>query len=231
MQDSLHARQSKTVLNSGFHVVDSGFQVLNSGLLINGKQWLTGFRIPWAELRIPSPGFRIPRAKIFKSSESGFPYRRDKIMGKRMTYRFVYLRLLHNNWATGWLTLIAFYGRSVVCKTRGWDGGRGLSFFFLKNAALGLKSNPNPNPNPNPGPPAPAPIPIPRFIDNLINHLARMLCFPNICRSFDVLQRIGALSCHKLLVHMTEDKFNLEGNSSYSVASHDQRRGNKTNKL
>ena len=109
---------------------------------------------------------------------------------------------------------------------RGVGTGVGVYlFFFLKNAALGLKSNPNP------GPPAPAPIPIPRFIDNLINHLARMLCFPNICRSFDVLQRIGALSCHKLLVHMTEDKFNLEGNSSYSVASHDQRRGNKTNKL
>ena len=30
---------------------------------------------------------------------------------------------------------------------------------------------------------------------------------------------------------MTEDKFNLEGSSSYRVTSHDQRRGNKTNKL
>lgn len=49
--------------------------------------------------------------------------------------------------------------------------------------------------------------------------------------SFDVLRRIGALSCHKLLVHKTEDKINLEGNSSYRVASFDQRRGNKTNKL
>ena len=101
MQDSLHVRESKTVLNSGFHVVDSGLRVLNSKLLINGKQWLTGFRIPCAELLIPSHGFRIPQGKIFKSSESGFPYIRDKIMGKRMTYRIVYLRLPHNNWATG----------------------------------------------------------------------------------------------------------------------------------
>ena len=84
-------------------------------------------------------------------------------------------------------------------------------FFFLKNAALGLKSNPIPNP----GPPAPAPIPIaipipsPRFIDNLINHFsAYVVLSQSVCGSFDVLQRIGALSCHKLLVHMTEDKFN-----------------------
>ena len=131
MRDSLHVRESKTVLNSGFHVVDSGFQVLNSGLLINGKQWLTGLRSPWAELRIPGPGFRIPHVKMFKSSESRFPYIPGKIRGKRIIYSFVYLRLLHNNWATGWLTLIAFY--SI----------RGLSIsFFLKNAALGLKSNP-----------------------------------------------------------------------------------------
>ena len=58
-----------------------------------------------------------------------------------------------------------------------------------------------------------------------------MLCFPNVCGSFDVLQRIDALSCHKLLVHMTKDKFNLEGKSSYRVTSRDQHRGNKTKKL
>ena len=163
MQDSLHVRESKTVLNSGFHVVDSEFQVLISGLLINGKQWLTGSRIPWAEFRIPSLGFRIPQAKIFKSSEFGFPYIRDKIMGKRMTYRIVYLRLLHNNWATGWLTLITFYGRSFVSKTRGRGGGRGLSFFFFKECCFRVKIEPEPEPEPGAAGPGPDPDPDPAF--------------------------------------------------------------------
>ena len=43
-------RESKTVLDSGFHVVDSGFQVLDSSLcqwnLDSGFQSFVGFRIP-----------------------------------------------------------------------------------------------------------------------------------------------------------------------------------------
>ena len=121
MQDSLHVRESKRVLNSGFHVVDSEFQVLNSGLLINGKQWLTGLRIPWAELRIPGPGFRIPHAKIFKSSESRFLYIPDKIRGKRMTYSFVYLRS-GSSTTTGrlvdWLWLPSIVSGVSVCGFR-----------------------------------------------------------------------------------------------------------------
>ena len=30
-----HVRESKTVLDSGFHAVDSGFQVLETGLFIS----------------------------------------------------------------------------------------------------------------------------------------------------------------------------------------------------
>ena len=48
-------RESKTVLDSGFHAEDSGFQSL------------VGFRIPWPVFRIPKP--RIPdhpQAKIFR---------------------------------------------------------------------------------------------------------------------------------------------------------------------
>ena len=45
---SLHVRESKTVLDSGFHTVDSGFQVLDSSVchLDSGFQSLVGFRIP-----------------------------------------------------------------------------------------------------------------------------------------------------------------------------------------
>ena len=46
---SPHLRGSKTVLDSGFHLVDSGFQVLDSSLyhwtLESGLQLLVGFRI------------------------------------------------------------------------------------------------------------------------------------------------------------------------------------------
>ena len=54
----------KTVLDSGFHAVDFRFQVLDSGLY----QWNlhSGFRT--------LVGFRIPRAKISRIPQSGFPY-------------------------------------------------------------------------------------------------------------------------------------------------------------
>ena len=50
---SPHARQSRSVLDSGLHAMDSGFQVLDSGF-----QLLVGFWTPWAVVRIPNP--RIP---------------------------------------------------------------------------------------------------------------------------------------------------------------------------
>ena len=54
-----HIRESRTVLDSGFHAVDSGFQVLDSSLcqwnVDSGFQSLVGFPIPWAVLRIPKP--------------------------------------------------------------------------------------------------------------------------------------------------------------------------------
>ena len=43
-----HVRESKKVLDSGFHAVDSGFQVLETGLFISGT-WIqssVGLRIP-----------------------------------------------------------------------------------------------------------------------------------------------------------------------------------------
>ena len=59
MQLSLHVRESKTVLDSGFHTVDSVFQVLDSSLcqwnLESGFQLFVGFRIHWAVFRIPKP--------------------------------------------------------------------------------------------------------------------------------------------------------------------------------
>ena len=59
---SPHVRESKTVLDSGFHITDSGFQVLDSNLcqwnLDSGFQSQVGFRILWAVFQIPKP--RIP---------------------------------------------------------------------------------------------------------------------------------------------------------------------------
>ena len=68
-----HVRESKTVLDSGFHAVDFGFQVLDSWLchwnLDSGFRRLVGFRIPMVIV-----GFRISRAKISRIPQSGFPY-------------------------------------------------------------------------------------------------------------------------------------------------------------
>ena len=60
---SSHVRESRTVLDSGFHAVDSGFQLLDSldlcqWNLDSGFQLLVGFRIPTAVFRIP--WLRIP---------------------------------------------------------------------------------------------------------------------------------------------------------------------------
>ena len=64
-------RESKTILDSGFHSVDSGFQVLDSSQwnLDSGFQLLVGFRIPWAVFRIPKP--RIPDSTSKNFLDSG----------------------------------------------------------------------------------------------------------------------------------------------------------------
>ena len=78
---SLHVRESKTVLDSGFQAVDSGFQVLDS----RSFSVELGFRIPTPvsrirRSRIPDsssknfPWFRIPSAKICRTPESRYPY-------------------------------------------------------------------------------------------------------------------------------------------------------------
>ena len=72
------ARESKTVLDYGFHAANSGSHLLDSSLC----QWnldfefqsLVWFGIPWAVFRIPRPGFRIPQAKISRTLQFGFPY-------------------------------------------------------------------------------------------------------------------------------------------------------------
>lgn len=66
----MYGPESKTVLDSGFHVKDSGFQVLDSSLyqrnLDSGFQSLVRFRILSAVFRIPKP--RIP-----DSASNNFP--------------------------------------------------------------------------------------------------------------------------------------------------------------
>ena len=63
MQTSLHARESKTVLDSGIHPLYPGFKVMDSAF-----QSIVRFRIPWFVFRIPDsrihkqtfPRFRNP---------------------------------------------------------------------------------------------------------------------------------------------------------------------------
>ena len=73
-----HVRESKTVLDSGFHTVDFGFQVLDSSIcqwnLKSGFQSLVGFRILWAVFLIPKPRIPDSTAKIARIPECGFLY-------------------------------------------------------------------------------------------------------------------------------------------------------------
>ena len=56
-----HVRESKTVLDSGFHAMDSGFKVLVS------RSFSVEFRF-----RIPYAVFRIPKSRILDSSCKNF---------------------------------------------------------------------------------------------------------------------------------------------------------------
>ena len=65
---SPHVRESKTVLDSGFHAMDSGFQVMDSrisGTL--GHQILSLVRF-W----IPYDVFRVPKPRILESTSKNF---------------------------------------------------------------------------------------------------------------------------------------------------------------
>ena len=62
---SPHVRESKTLLESGFHAVDSGFQLQDSRL-----ELLVGFRISTPVFRIPRP--MIPDSTSKNCQDSGF---------------------------------------------------------------------------------------------------------------------------------------------------------------
>ena len=70
IEDSPNVRESKTVLDSGFHAVDSGLTVLDFSLcqwnMDFGFQSLVGFRIPWAVFWIPKSrtDFVFPNKKF-----------------------------------------------------------------------------------------------------------------------------------------------------------------------
>ena len=102
---SPHVRESKTLLDSGFHAVDSGFQLLDSRYF----SVELGFRIrivrgiPDSYTCIPDskaqdsrfhkqkfPRFRIRNAKISRIPESGFLY-----MGRILAVK---LRSFQPNW-------------------------------------------------------------------------------------------------------------------------------------
>ena len=79
---SPHVRESRTVLDCGFHAVDSVFQVLDSSIcqqnLDSGFQmlWDSGFLEQYSGFHKQNfPGFRIPQAKISQIPETGsVPY-------------------------------------------------------------------------------------------------------------------------------------------------------------
>ena len=69
-------RESRTVLNSGFHAADLRFQLLDSEVFVSGSQipdstlqWDSRFQIPIAVFRIPRP--RIPDFTSKNFSDSG----------------------------------------------------------------------------------------------------------------------------------------------------------------
>ena len=69
-------RESKTVLDSGFHAGDSWFQVLDSSLC----QWKldSEFQVPFSAIPelysgFRSPGLRIPQTKISRILQTRFP--------------------------------------------------------------------------------------------------------------------------------------------------------------
>ena len=78
-------RESKTVVDSGFHALDSGFQVPDSGFLVSGT-WIPDSNRQW-DSRFQSPGFAFPQAKISPIPESGYSYNN---MGRGWTYKFRY---------------------------------------------------------------------------------------------------------------------------------------------
>ena len=61
-------RESKTVLDTGFHAMNSGFQVLDSRF-----QLLVGFRIPWTVFHISKPRILDSASKNFLDSGIRIP--------------------------------------------------------------------------------------------------------------------------------------------------------------
>ena len=71
---SPHIRESRAVLNSGFHAVDSGFRIPGTlfHIFFSGT-WIPGFWIRTALFRIPRPRILDSQAKISRIPESVFP--------------------------------------------------------------------------------------------------------------------------------------------------------------
>ena len=68
-KNSYNVRESKTLLDSGFHAVDSGFYLLDS----RSFSVELGFRIRIVSgFRIPTPVFRIPKPRIPDSTSKNF---------------------------------------------------------------------------------------------------------------------------------------------------------------
>ena len=82
---SPHVRESKTVLDSGFHAMDSGFQVMDSRIS-NDRIWCP--EVP-AGFWIPYDVFRVPKPRILESTKKNF-----SVSGLRISFHEASFRRL-----------------------------------------------------------------------------------------------------------------------------------------
>ena len=72
---SPHARESKTVLDSGFRAVELGFPILIVSMILDSLSCIPDSKAQDSGiLKEKVPSLRIPQAKISRIAESGFPY-------------------------------------------------------------------------------------------------------------------------------------------------------------
>ena len=97
-----HVRESKTVLDSGFHAVDSGFKVLDSRSFSVEFR----FRIPYAVFRIPKSRILDSSCKNFSDSGIRIPLHNILRVVKAFSVKKVLIKSKSRAWKTYWKPLV-----------------------------------------------------------------------------------------------------------------------------
>ena len=97
-----HVRESKTVLDSGFHAVDSGFKVLDSRSFSVEFR----FRIPYAVFRIPKSRILDSSCKNFSDSGIRIPLHNILRVVKAFSLKKVLIKSKSRSWKTYWKPLV-----------------------------------------------------------------------------------------------------------------------------